>query len=102
MPVVAQAELLVGVELADSIRRKEELLAFYRIAFAKSAEILGIDSPVAEQFAFIFAGLRRSGRPIDTNDIWIAAIARVHDCVVVSNDFHFRLIDGLAVENWVE
>jgi tRNA(fMet)-specific endonuclease VapC len=101
MPVIAQAELLAGVHLADTIRRKKELLAFYQVAIARSAEILGVDSKIAEQFALIFAALRRSGRPIDTNDVWIAAIARVHGCIVVSNDSHFRLIDGLSVENWV-
>ena len=39
-------------------------------------------------------------KPIDTNDIWIAAIARVHNLVVVTNDDHFQYVEGLQVENW--
>jgi len=100
MPVVAQAELLVGVELTASGRRKDELWRLYEHVVGQSAEVLPVDSRVAEQFAITFAQLHRAGRPIDTHDIWIAAIALVHDCIVVSNDAHFRSVEGLAVEDW--
>lgn len=100
MPVVAQAELLAGVELAVSEPRKQELRTLYRQVITKTADILLITSEVAEQFAHIFANLRRKGRPIDTNDIWIAAIARVHNLIVVTNDEHFQYVEGLQVENW--
>lgn len=100
MPVVAQAELLAGVELAVSEPRKQELHTLYAQVSTMAADILPITSEVAEQFAHIFANLRRKGRPIDTNDIWIAAIARVHNLVVVTNDEHFQYVEGLQVENW--
>lgn len=100
MPVIAQAELLAGVELTVAGRRKDELRRLYEQTVGESTNILPIDAPVAEQFAAIFARLHRAGRPIETNDIWIAAIAAVHDCIVVSNDAHFHHIEGLRVENW--
>ena len=100
MPVVAQAKLLAGVELAVSEPRKQELRTLYAQVITMAADILPITSEVAEQFAHIFANLRRQGRPIDTNDIWIAAIARVHNLVVVTNDEHFQYVEGLQVENW--
>jgi predicted nucleic acid-binding protein len=100
MPVVAQAELLAGVELVVSEPRQQELRTLYAQIIAMAADILPITSEVAEQFAHIFANLRRKGRPIDTNDIWIAAIARVHNLVVVTNDDHFQYVEGLRVENW--
>ena len=100
MPVVAQAELLAGVELAVSEPRKQELRTLYIQVITMAADILPITSEVAEQFAHIFANLRRKGRPIDTNDIWIAALARVHNLVVVTNDEHFQYVEGLQVENW--
>jgi predicted nucleic acid-binding protein len=100
MPVVAQAELLAGVELAVSEPRKQELCTLYIQVITMAADILPITSEVAEQFAHIFANLRRKGRPIDTNDIWIAAIARVHNLIVVTNDEHFQYVEGLQVENW--
>jgi tRNA(fMet)-specific endonuclease VapC len=102
MPVVAQAELLAGVELAVHEPRKQELQTLYAQVITMAADILPITAQVAEQFAHIFAMLRRKGRPIDTNDIWIAAIARAHNLVVVINDEHFQYVDGLQVENWAE
>jgi predicted nucleic acid-binding protein len=100
MPVVAQAELLAGVELAVSEPRQQELRTLYAQVISIAADVLPITSEVAEQFAHIFANLRRKGRPIDTNDIWIAAIARVHNLIVVTNDEHFQYVEGLRVEDW--
>ena len=100
MPVVAQAESLAGVELAVSEPRQQELRTLYARVITVAAAILPITSKVAEQFARIFANLRRKGRPIDTNDIWIAAIARVHNLIVVTNDEHFQYVEGLQVEDW--
>jgi tRNA(fMet)-specific endonuclease VapC len=100
MPVVAQAELLAGIELAVSEPRQQELRTLYVQVIAMATDILPITSEVAEQFAHIFANLRRKGRPIETNDIWIAAIARLHNLVVVTNDDHFQYVEGLQVENW--
>ena len=100
MPVVAQAELLAGVELTVAGRRKEELRRLYEHAVAESAEVLPADSRVAEQFASIFARLHRAGRRIETNDIWVAAIALAHECIVVTNDAHFRYIEGFTIEDW--
>jgi predicted nucleic acid-binding protein len=37
-----------------------------------------------------------------TNDMWIAATALAHDCIVVGSDAHFLFVDGLNLENWIE
>lgn len=100
MPVVAQAELLAGVEAMSDGRRKVELRGLYEQVIASVAEVLPIDSRVAEHFASIFAQLRRDGSPIDTNDIWVAAIAMAHHLTVASSDMHLRAIKGLRVEDW--
>lgn len=102
MPVVAQAELLAGVELTADGKRKEELRRLYEHAIGECADILVVDSAVAERFAGVLAHLRRKGRPIETNDIWVAAIALAHDLIVVSNDEHFQYVEGLQVENWTK
>jgi tRNA(fMet)-specific endonuclease VapC len=100
MSVVSQAELLGGIELVRGQRRRQELLVLYREVIATVTEILPITSEEAKEFAKIFASLRRKGRPIETNDIWIAATARVHNLILVSNERHFHYIDGLQVEDW--
>ena len=44
--------------------------------------------------------LRRKGRPIPINDVWIASVALVRRAILVTNDEHFASVDGLTVENW--
>ncbi|MHB0980923.1 MAG: PIN domain-containing protein [Thermoleophilia bacterium] len=41
--------------------------------------------------------LRRKGRPIPTNDLWIAAGAFEHGVPLLTRDDHFRHVDGLLV-----
>ena len=53
----------------------------------------------ADRFARIATALRRKGRPIPTNDVWIAAHAMESGADLVSFDRHFGEIDGLA---WVD
>jgi len=31
----------------------------------------------------------------------IAAVARVHDLVLLTADHHFEFLDGVVVENWL-
>ena len=102
MPVIAQAELLVGVELAVSESHKQRLRDLYEQLIIEITEIVHINSQVAEQYAFIFTELRRKGRPIPTNDIWIAAIAKAHNMILVTNDEHFQYVDGLGIEDWTK
>lgn len=100
MPVVAQAELLAGVETMAEGRRKQELRHLYEDVLQEATEILPIASRVAERFAAVFAQLRRAGTPIKTNDMWVGTIALAHHPTVVSSDAHFRCIQGVRVEDW--
>ena len=102
MSVISQAELLGGIALVKSERRQQELFALYQKVVTMATEILPITSEVAEEFAQIFASLRRKGRPIETNDMWLAATARTHDLILVSSDGHFQHVDGLHLEDWTK
>lgn len=100
MPVVAIGELLAGVEKLPDGNRKEALRQLYQESIERSAEIIAIDTAVAQQFGVIVGQLRRAGHPIETNDIWIAATARAHGFTVVTNDGDFLHVEGLQVEDW--
>lgn len=102
MSVATQAELLGGIELLEEGRRRLELVGLYRESVGMARRVLGINSRIAEEFARIMASLRRAGRPIETNDMWIAATARVYDLTVASSDAHFRFVPGLRVEDWTQ
>ena len=42
-----------------------------------------------------YGALRRRGKPIPTNDLWIAASALEHGAALLTFDAHFSAIDGL-------
>ena len=102
MSVVTQAELLAGIELVRSERRRRELERLYREVIGSVTEIVPITSEVAREFAHVYVELRRKGRPIETNDMWIAATARVFGFILVTSDEHFQYVDGLRVEDWTK
>lgn len=52
-----------------------------------------------DRYSRIAVSLRRKGRPIPTNDIWIAAHAMETGADLLSFDDHFEHIDGLA---WID
>jgi predicted nucleic acid-binding protein len=102
MPVIAQGELLAGIELMAVGGRKQGLEAWYRENVVPNIEILPVTPDVARHYARILAALRKAGTPIETNDIWIAAIALTNDLIVVSADQHLRYVPGLIVEDWTQ
>ena len=51
----------------------------------------------ADRFGRVAAALRKSGTPIPTNDIWIAAHAFETGAELITFDHHFDKIRGLAV-----
>lgn len=51
----------------------------------------------ADHFALIFARLRGKGRPIPSNDLWIAACALEAGAALLTLDAHFIEVDGLRV-----
>jgi predicted nucleic acid-binding protein len=56
-----------------------------------------VNEYTAEHYCAILDQLRRSGMPIPTNDIWIAAIAFQHGFALFTRDRHFSKIEGLLL-----
>lgn len=52
----------------------------------------------ADRYSRIMVSQRAKGRPIPTNDVWIAAHAMETGADLVSADRHFEHVDGIA---WV-
>lgn len=59
--------------------------------------VLRPDEETTHFYAKILKQLRTSGRPIPTNDVWIAAQAVQHNLVLDTADRHFQQIDGLRL-----
>ena len=58
--------------------------------------VVGVDAATADWYARVYTLLRRKGKPIPTNDLWIAASALQHGYLLASRDEHFAVIEGLA------
>ena len=55
-----------------------------------------VGSITADRYSRIAASLRAKGRPIPTNDIWIAAHVMETGAELISADEHFTQVDGIA------
>ena len=60
--------------------------------------MLVVDDNTAEFYASAWKKLRDKGRPIPTNDIWVAASAMQHGLALATLDGHFAAIEGLLLE----
>jgi tRNA(fMet)-specific endonuclease VapC len=60
--------------------------------------LVPIDESVAHEYGRVRIGLKRRGRPIPENDIWIAATAIATTATVLTDDAHFDEVDGLVLE----
>ena len=57
--------------------------------------MLPVTTLTADHYALAYASLRRKGRPILSNDLWIAASALEHGAALLTRDAHFLQVDGL-------
>jgi len=89
------AELFSGFALGGREKKnRAELEAFLN---SPRVDMLGHTIETAEYYAVVVKQLKAQGRPILTNDIWIAASAMQHGLQLVSFDRHFEAIRGLLV-----
>lgn len=96
LPVVVIAEYRYGLLRSKHRARLETLLN----SLIRESHVLPIDEKTAETYPHVREELRRAGRPIPENDVWISALARQHDLPVVSRDEHFGYVPGLRRLAW--
>jgi tRNA(fMet)-specific endonuclease VapC len=96
VPVIALGEYRYGIRQSRERARYEHWLAEYIPTYL----VLGVDETTAERYAEIREELRRKGRPIPANDLWIAALARQHALPLLSRDQHFDSVAGLKRVGW--
>ncbi|MFB6214768.1 MAG: PIN domain-containing protein [Candidatus Bipolaricaulia bacterium] len=80
-------------------QRKNENLNHLR-AFLDSILLLKYDEKAAKEFGKIQSEQKSKGRPIPPTDAQIAAVARIQNLTILSEDKHFTYID-VPVENWL-
>lgn len=91
IPVIVLGELLFGALQGGQAEREWDRIQ----ALLMKGEVLECDQDTAEHYAEVKDELRRQGRPIPENDLWIAALARQHRVTLASRDKHFDAVSGL-------
>lgn len=95
--VVTKSELLYGVEVSP--RRQQDEAALN--AFLNYVEVLDFPDNASSHYAQIRAQLKKSGKMIGANDLFIAAHARSLGLTLVThNTQEFRRVHRLAIEDW--
>jgi tRNA(fMet)-specific endonuclease VapC len=96
MPAIVLGELHSGF-LAGT-RREENEARLRQFLGKRSVLVLDVTAETALRYAEIDALLRRKGRPIPRNDVWIAASAVEHGMRLVTVEEHFDEIPLLIIE----
>ncbi|MCF8056117.1 MAG: type II toxin-antitoxin system VapC family toxin [Desulfocapsa sp.] len=94
---IVKAELLFGARHSTQVEANLQRLKRFFQPFAS----LPFDDRCAEEYGQIRSNLTTQGKIIGPNDLLIAATARAHDAVLVTNNIkEFNRITALRIENW--
>ena len=96
IPVVVLGEYRYGIAQSRNRSSYESWLS----ALLNDCIVLDVNEPTTHYYAEITLELKRKGKPIPTNDIWIAALCRQHSLPLLSQDRHFDWIAGSRRVGW--
>jgi tRNA(fMet)-specific endonuclease VapC len=96
IPVTVLGEYRYGIEQSRNRSHYQKWL----VEVVSNCRVLSVDEETAGEYASIRGQLKRDGRPIPGNNVWIAALARQHSLPVISRDAHFDLVRGLKRVVW--
>lgn len=96
IPVMALGEYKYGIQQSRNRTRYERWLT----ELTTNYRILIVDEKTADEYALVRSELKQRGKPIPSNDLWIAALARQHAFPLLSRDQHFDFVPGLTRIGW--
>jgi tRNA(fMet)-specific endonuclease VapC len=96
LPVIVLGEYLFGIRES---RHRSRYMAWLDANLALFL-VLPIRAETSQRYAEVRSELKSSGRPMPSNDVWIAALARQHGYALVSRDQHFQAVGGLNLLTW--
>ena len=96
IPVVVLGEYRYGIAQSRHRASYENWLS----GLLNDCLVLDINEPTTHHYAEIVLELKRAGKPIPTNDLWIAALCRQHALPLLSRDRHFDAVAGMKRIGW--
>jgi tRNA(fMet)-specific endonuclease VapC len=96
VPVIVLGEYRLGIAQSRHRTTYESWLREWIAAVT----VLDIDDGTTHSYSAIGLELKKKGKPIPANDLWIAALCRQHSLPLVSRDRHFDFVHGLRRLHW--
>ena len=96
IPVIVLGEYRYGIAQSRYRTRYSHWLD----ALILDCIVLNINEETTHHYAAINVELRQIGKPIPTNDLWIAALCRHYSLPILSNDRHFDFVPGNRRIDW--
>jgi len=93
LPVLGEIHygIFDGTKSVENVNKLQKFLSTDRV------NVLDINENTALLFGEIATELKRVGKPMQQNDIWIAAVCKQYDYTLLSNDRGFSEIIGLKL-----
>lgn len=95
IPAIVLGELYAGFEIGSRCEENRRRLKHF--ISATKAKIIPVSEETADHYGSLIKELRKKGKPIPTNDLWIAAITLESGARLVTYDAHFSAISGLII-----
>ena len=96
VPVIVLGEYRLGIAQSRHRKEYEEWLQ----EWVAAVTVLDVDRETTYQYAKIGLELKKIGKPIPSNDLWIAALCGQHSLPLLSRDRHFDVVSGLKRLEW--
>ena len=93
--VISIGELLSGFKGGGREKKNREEIEIF--LDSPRVVVYPVDEDTSEFYAEIINNLREIGKPVPTNDVWIAAIAFQNGLKLFTKDIHFKTIPGLSL-----
>ena len=107
LEVVARAERLAIPVIVLGEYRLRIAQSRHRVSYENwlrewtaAVSVLDIDDDTTHSYAAIGLELKKKGKPIPANDLWIAALCRQYSLPLLSRDRHFDFVSGLRRIDW--
>lgn len=95
IPLIVVGELRAG--FAQGSRQRENEALLQRLLESPNVHPVTISDTTTRLFAAISRALKKAGTPINVNDMWIAALALEHGCLLVTLNSDFSRVPDLLV-----
>jgi tRNA(fMet)-specific endonuclease VapC len=96
VPVIVLGEYRLGIAQSRHYTAYKNWLQ----GWITAVTVLDIEEETTQHYAAIGMELKKKGRPIPANDLWIAALCRQHSLPIVSRDRHFDFVAGIQRIDW--